>query len=1305
MRVVPAIELNGKWQIQPEPSALDRPKSSQWFEVQVPAPWTSYFAPSSGVPLEAVPGRMAWYRRVFVAPAVPQNMRLLLHFDSVNSFAVLYINGKRCGEHLGDAIPFDLDITEFVTPGAETVLLVGVQDISAAEVKQPRNSIKALMYPGLSRYPGICGDVYLWLAPCLHIGGVIVRTSRLEQEAFSLQEVRVHARITVENDSDEPADFSLTSEIYEGSRQALAFAPVRGEVGPGERTELEMSITWESATLWWPDNPHLYTLRSALWWTPPDTEAEPDSVGDIIDRVNVTFGFRDFRTSGEKFLLNDVPTQIRSESLCPISGRLMSEISASDSIAPADAAEARKILSQLKRQNVNAVRFHRLPPLQALLDAADAVGMLVIVEMPLPDDERRYAVDNPKFWVNAQELIGKWVLNNIHHPSIVAWSLDQGMIRAYGRQTAEGMQSLARFVADIDSSRVIENGGDALEVNAAELGVPTTLSVLFPSTGVAFRTAGKYEPPIVRNRILPDQQPSSSPLMPDRPADLPLCMLEVAKRPLTPASLAFFLGDAAYAPGVNLADAAAPLGQIELGGLRLSGIAAIHTLGRVPSIPGMSDAAAELAALPKELFANFYAGTRLVERLHIINGTRYDQDVEITATFTTADGAQIEHSEEILMAAGAAEDKPIAFELPDVREAHAATRAASSLAEFSIKVSGSRSGSFESRRKIAIWPHVNSLGTRRLGLYDPDGKTAAALSAAGAKYNAAHGAPREEFDTIIYGEHALEHGSKIDAQALEEFTENGGLVIFLAQKVLPYDIAPVPVILDEEKQSSITFVRDADHPLMQGLSNFEMRWWQNDHIISSACIRKPAYGNFRCLADAGGPGGLKWATALEVFNGKGSYIFCQMNLAERAAQAPVAGLLLARLADAEPSWRPAEARMIAGNTLFPMVGVECPDLPQNFHAQDLRRTQVVLMSQHDLRECSAEQINALRQWLESGGTLYLHALGHQDSAALAALSGREIQFIESQQERLAFHRPGAGLARGLSSADLYFTDHAARFTGERAGRMFAIDVVARSDGDAMAVASTLNSPLEYGLFGLNVGKGLIVVDQVCWHADYGADARANRYVSTLLTNLGVRLSSRSVEPSSKCHIINISRACNATLISDIPRDDVGFTGRGPDSDLRAFSPGLILAGGVPFHIAPLRAREDRNCAVIAQSGEPACKPVKVKMKAGTLAFLVMCEGRQKRGRPIAHFTVKYNDGLETRVPIRYEIDVLDWNERPRPLEGASVAWRGFTLTGEPAAVYAKHWQNTRATVPIESVTFSSTQSGVTPIMLAMTALD
>jgi len=447
------------------------------------------------------------------------------------------------------------------------------------------------------------------------------------------------------------------------------------------------------------------------------------------------------------------------------------------------------------------------------------------------------------------------------------------------------------------------------------------------------------------------------------------------------------------------------------------------------------------------------------------------------------------------------------------------------------------------------------------------------------------------------------------------------------------------------------------------------------------------------------------AGAVEVFHGRGSFLFSQLSLVDKAARSPIAGLLLARLAEAEPAWSPATARSLPGEMLFEQVGAEAPPLDASFGADALQDVRTVLATGESFCCLSAEQRRHLKGFVQSGGRLLLHNVKPDHESWVAEVVDRDLHIRGEKLQRLVFTRPGCGLARGLSSADLHFTDHGASREGEIARRVYAATAVVATHGELEGTACSLDSPTDYALLSCNLGKGQIILDQLRWHILTRKDARSARLASGLLTNLGVALTPpKLVRPSAACRFIDLSAVCNATLTDAAPGDEGGWTRRGRDSDLSAFAPGMLISSRLPFYVPSAVEHGGRNCIVLGPQDGRTAAPVRVGYAVAELGLLVACEGRVRRGEAIAHLTVRYVEGLETQIPLRYEVDVLDWNERPRPLDNAAVAWSGRTAIGEPAALYSRAWKSHRPNQVVESVTFSSTRSGATPVLLALTAV-
>src|SRR5439155_26627494 len=107
----------------------------------------------------------------------------------------------------------------------------------------------------------------------------------------------VTIRTTIVNESDDPALFHLKSEISNFKSQKSR----RIKLAPWAETELIQTIALKNPSLWSPDNPNLYQLRSTI-----------ERNGKSVDTVDTTFGIRTLRWDARKgFFLNGQPLKIK----------------------------------------------------------------------------------------------------------------------------------------------------------------------------------------------------------------------------------------------------------------------------------------------------------------------------------------------------------------------------------------------------------------------------------------------------------------------------------------------------------------------------------------------------------------------------------------------------------------------------------------------------------------------------------------------------------------------------------------------------------------------------------------------------------------------------------------------------------------------------------------------------------------------------------------------------------------------------------------------------------------------------------
>ena len=181
--------------------------------------------------------------------------------------------------------------------------------------------------------------------------------------------------------------------------------------------------------------------------------------------------------------------------------------------------------------------------------------------------------------------------------------------------------------------------------------------------------------------------------------------------------------------------------------------------------------------------------------------------------------------------------------------------------------------------------------------------------------------------------------------------------------------------------------------------------------------------------------------------------------------------------------------------------------------------------------------------------------------------------------------------------------------------------------------------------------------------------------------------------------LNLSAVGNRGL-TDRTADDGkgGWTDQG-SNDLRAFKPGRITAQGIPFTVAEpvviLRGTE-RGAFPLA------CADIPVGAAVERLCFLHTAAWSAARGTPIAEYVVRYADGKETVVPVRYALDVNDWWSARAPSR-ARIAWTGTNAATE-VALYSMQWKNPNPETPIASIRMRSLNTSSVPIALGITAV-
>ena len=406
------ICINGLWRWQPETGAIDTVPGRAWGYFKVPGCWpgtTSYMQKDCQT-VHAHPGwkgqslskiTRAWYQREISLPVAWSGRRVGLAVEYLNSYAVVYVDGKRAGEIRFPA--GEVDLTPICRPGRKHLLSMAVVALPLKGVMLSySNTASAVKVKGSVARRGLCGNVYLVATPGgARLGDVKVDTS--------VRKGRITCTAVLEG-LDADRRYVLRGRITEGGRDVrqVVGKPFQGSDVKGGRMALTES--WRPEKLWDIHTPgNTYTLRLSLL----------DAGGKVLDEaLPVRFGFREFWIDGRDFYLNGSRIYL---SAVPLDN-------AQVGAAAACYEGARESLLRLKSFGINFVYTHNYGcqpgahlSFEEILRAADDVGMLVALSQPhfghydwkMPDAEKAngYA-RHAAFYVRVAQ----------NHPSVVAYA-------------------------------------------------------------------------------------------------------------------------------------------------------------------------------------------------------------------------------------------------------------------------------------------------------------------------------------------------------------------------------------------------------------------------------------------------------------------------------------------------------------------------------------------------------------------------------------------------------------------------------------------------------------------------------------------------------------------------------------------------------------------------------------------------------------------------------------------------------------------------------------------------------------------
>ena len=160
-----------------------------------------------------------------------------------------------------------------------------------------------------------------------------------------------------------------------------------------------LSLCVPSPRLWrGREDPALYSLR-----------AELVRDGLAVDRVSLSFGFRSLAADGTGLRLNGQPVFLRGVA------KHQDRAGSGPAVSPAEISEDFDLIGEI---GANAVRLSHYQHPQAAYDECDRRGLLAWAEIPMLK-----MTEDPALQENALLQLTELALQNIHHPSVFCWGI------------------------------------------------------------------------------------------------------------------------------------------------------------------------------------------------------------------------------------------------------------------------------------------------------------------------------------------------------------------------------------------------------------------------------------------------------------------------------------------------------------------------------------------------------------------------------------------------------------------------------------------------------------------------------------------------------------------------------------------------------------------------------------------------------------------------------------------------------------------------------------------------------------------
>ncbi len=385
------IYLNTNW--------LTSVNGKEWKKVNVPHNWDDYHGYR-----RLLHGNLhgdAVYKKAITIKQSKIGKRFFLFFEGVGSYATVFLNNKKVGEHNGGRTTFTIEVTDVIkADGSKNELLV--------KASHPTNiKDQPWVCGGCSEERGFSeGSQPLGIFRPVHL----IVTNDVRIEPFGVHawaEITTNQKVaslaietTIKDYSLENRNVVLLHQLKDRSNKTVLAIAKDVFIPSGQTTVVRMNMLAKEIILWSADNPYLYKIV---------TTVKQSSI--VYDEIETDFGFRtiNWKNATNQFVLNGKPVFLNGiaeyEHLLGKSHAFTNE-----------QIEAR--IKWIQAAGFNAFRDGHQPHNLLYGKLLNEKGILWWTQL-----SAHVWYDTKEFRDNFKALLKEWVIERRNDPSVILWGL------------------------------------------------------------------------------------------------------------------------------------------------------------------------------------------------------------------------------------------------------------------------------------------------------------------------------------------------------------------------------------------------------------------------------------------------------------------------------------------------------------------------------------------------------------------------------------------------------------------------------------------------------------------------------------------------------------------------------------------------------------------------------------------------------------------------------------------------------------------------------------------------------------------